>query len=195
MVRKLDTSKHNITSRGEVDEHWQEVINLLHAEGHLEETICLQSKQNNTAAIPELAKELDETRWDRQMAVKEALISEKKYLDANRTCELYNDSTVKDISDLWCAIKHLLITQGHIMESMANASRKGDNSKVESLGERLNRVIERRERLLAMALCRIDDLMTEVYHELHSTPQRGCPRCADDLKETVTALKDAFRKK
>lgn len=167
-VTKLLKTKKSIglTSRGDLEEYWCAIKHTLHLENHLEEMIAVASSRYNEVEMEELMLSLDEARTRRQALVKVVMAKEQARL---------NGKNQDLLQDYWCAIKHLLITEGHIEEMLANAARLQNLIEVRRLGQSLSKTKMRRIRLIQTVVTQGDPQMQD-----QGSSDR-CDRCISDI--------------
>jgi hypothetical protein len=117
---------------------------------------------NDTRQIGMLMSALDDTRLRRQKLVMIAFTNESARPPAGFRQRL---------DTYWCAVKHILLVEGHIEEAIANAARAKDSSGILKLGKELHGASKKRRALIAT-------IMGAGNYGAHS----GCMRCKGDLQ-------------
>lgn len=104
---------------------------------------------------------------DRKFVERHNILFDLSLVPAPKAEEKPKDVTSRGaIEELWCSVKHLLHTEGHLEESIANAARVGNEKALAALGLLLDRTRQERQTVVRLAL----------ENEL-----ARCDRCRDDL--------------
>ena len=116
---------------------------------------------------------------DRRLVERHKILFDLSLVPAPKPEEKPKDVTSRGaIEELWCSVKHLLHTEGHLEESIANAARVGNEKALAALGLLLDRARQQRQTVVRLAL----------ENEL-----AVCDRCRDDLATRDPIAKPARR--